>query len=145
MGEGALFFQNPHCFYEIQKVHKKPICGVINGLYATTNGGGGIVPIQIFSNFYNNDSPFSLRLTGCQGDVMKESMTVAKTLAWSLTPEDKQKELTKHFEETKSKIAEKIIFDYKNAINNFYQVCPKEMLDKLDNPITIKDKINIAI
>ena len=53
--------------------------------------------------------------------------------------------IQKHFEETKSKIAEKIIFDYKNAINNFYQVCPKEMLDKLDNPITIKDKINIAI
>ena len=51
----------------------------------------------------------------------------------------------KHFKETKSKIAEKIIFDYKNEINNFYQVCPKEMLDKLDNPITIKDKINIAI
>ena len=37
------------------------------------------------------------------------------------------------------------IFDYKNEINNFYQVCPKEMLDKLDNPIIIKDKINIAI
>jgi len=51
----------------------------------------------------------------------------------------------KHFEETKSKIAEKIIIDYKNEINNFYQVCPKEMLDKLDNPINIKDKINIAI
>ena len=51
----------------------------------------------------------------------------------------------KHFEETKSKIAERIIFDYKNEINHFYQVCPKEMLDKIDNPITIKDKINIAI
>ena len=33
---------------------------------------------------------------------MKESMTVAKTLAWSLTPEERQKELTKHFEETKN-------------------------------------------
>ena len=51
----------------------------------------------------------------------------------------------KHFEETQSKIAEKIIIDYKNEINNFYQVCPKEMLDKLDNPIILKDKINIAI
>lgn len=66
---------------EIQKVHKAPICGVINGLYATTNGGGGIVPIQIFSNFYNNDSPFSLRLTGCQGDVMKESVQCSLTCA----------------------------------------------------------------
>ncbi len=51
----------------------------------------------------------------------------------------------KHFEETNSKIAEKIIFDYKNKINYFYQVCPKEMLDKLDNPVTIKDKIDVAI
>ena len=25
-----------------------------------------------------------------------------------------------------------------NEINNFVQVCPKEMLDKLDNPITLK-------
>ena len=23
-------------------------------------------------------------------------------------------------------------------LENFYQVCPKEMLDKLDNPITLK-------
>ena len=33
---------------------------------------------------------------------MKESMAVAKTLAWSLTPEDRQKELIKTFEETKN-------------------------------------------
>ena len=51
----------------------------------------------------------------------------------------------KHFEETNSKIAKKIISNYKNEINYFYQVCPKEMLDKLDNPITIKDKIKVAI
>jgi glutamate synthase (NADPH/NADH) large chain len=51
----------------------------------------------------------------------------------------------KHFEETKSKIAEKIISDYENEKNYFYQVCPKEMLNKLDNLITIKDEINIAI
>ena len=44
----------------------------------------------------------------------------------------------KHFEETNSKIAEKIISDYKNYIHHFYQVCPKEMLDKLDNSLTIK-------
>ena len=53
--------------------------------------------------------------------------------------------IQKHFEETKSKVAEKIIKDYKNEKNYFYQVCPKEMLNKLDNPITTKDKINIAV
>jgi endopeptidase La len=66
---------------EIQKIHKDPLIGVINGLYATTNGGGGIVPIQIFSNFFNSDTPFSLRLTGCQGDVMKESVQCSLTCA----------------------------------------------------------------
>ena len=29
--------------------------------------------------------------------------------------------------------------------NYFHQVCPKEMLNKLDNPITIKDKTNVAV
>ena len=66
---------------EIQKIHKESLIGVINGLYATTNGGGGIVPIQIFSNFFNSDTPFSLRLTGCQGDVMKESVQCSLTCA----------------------------------------------------------------
>jgi ATP-dependent Lon protease len=42
-----------------------------------------------------------LRLTGLQGDVMKESMNVAKSLAWSLTPDDRKRALLKIFEETK--------------------------------------------
>ena len=53
--------------------------------------------------------------------------------------------IQKHFEETKSKVAEKIIKDYENEKNYFYQICPKEMLNKLENPITTKDKINIAV
>ncbi len=50
-----------------------------------------------------------------------------------------------HFKETRSKIAEKIINDYENKKSYFYQVCPKEMIDKLENPITIKKNINIAV
>ena len=41
------------------------------------------------------------KLTGSQGDVMKESMNVAKTMAWSLLTKEKQKSLVKHFEDTK--------------------------------------------
>tara|TARA_Y100000389_G_scaffold187425_1_gene208811 strand:- start:1096 stop:1563 length:468 start_codon:yes stop_codon:yes gene_type:complete len=37
-----------------------------------------------------------------QGDVMKESMNVAKTLAWSLTDDDTKEELIKKFEKTKT-------------------------------------------
>ncbi len=38
----------------------------------------------------------------------------------------------KHFTETQSKICEKIYNDFDNEINNFIQICPKEMLDKLE-------------
>ena len=49
------------------------------------------------------------------------------------------------FSEKNLEIAKKIISNYTNEINYFYQVCPKEMLDKIDNPVTIKDKIDVAI
>ena len=50
-----------------------------------------------------------------------------------------------HSKETDSIFAKNLINNFDNEIENFFQVCPKEMLDKLKNPITIKDKINIAI
>ena len=48
-------------------------------------GQGGIIHIQ--STFFPAKS-MELKLTGMQGDVMKESMNVALTLAWNLTPLD---------------------------------------------------------
>ena len=45
---------------------------------------------------------FDLKLTGMQGDVMKESMNVAKTLAWNLTSDDNKKNLIEKFEKTKT-------------------------------------------
>ena len=42
-----------------------------------------------------------LKLTGLQGDVMKESMNVAKTLAWGLLTTKQQKDNIKQMEETK--------------------------------------------
>jgi ATP-dependent Lon protease len=56
----------------------------VNGLYATTAGVGGITIIESFKTF--SDSKLSLLLTGQQGDVMKESMHCAKTVAWNLIP-----------------------------------------------------------
>ena len=35
-------------------------------------------------------NPLELKLTGCQGNVMKESMEVAKTVAWNLVSSDIQ-------------------------------------------------------
>ena len=49
-----------------------------------------------------------------------------------------------HVRETNSSFAKKILENYENEITNFFQVCPKEMLDKLDNPITLKKNLGIA-
>ena len=32
-------------------IHPNHEIGIINGLYATSNGEGGIIPIQVFNNF----------------------------------------------------------------------------------------------
>ena len=50
-----------------------------------------------------------------------------------------------HFKETKSEIADKILQNFNNEIKFFKQVCPKEMLDKLQNPLTLKTKVLKAV
>ena len=39
---------------------------------------------------------------------------------------------------TSSKKAKRILENFQNELKNFKQVCPIEMLDKLDNPITLR-------
>jgi len=73
--------------------------GVINGLWANSMGQGGIIPIE--TKFFPSTSFMELKLTGLQGDVMKESMNVAKTLASSLVDAEVMKDIMKRFEETK--------------------------------------------
>jgi glutamate synthase (NADPH) large chain len=43
-----------------------------------------------------------------------------------------------HFKETKSILSKKIIKSFDKEIWNFTQVCPKEMIDKLKNPFSLK-------
>tara|TARA_Y100000816_G_scaffold283099_1_gene259590 strand:+ start:7 stop:1134 length:1128 start_codon:yes stop_codon:yes gene_type:complete len=83
----------------ITKIHDNPSVGIVTGLWANALGKGGIIPIE--SIFYPTTNPLDFKLTGMQGDVMKESMNVAKSLAWKLTPKKKQKKLSKEFLETK--------------------------------------------
>ena len=52
--------------------------------------------------------------------------------------------IQQHVKETKSLYAKKILDNFDNELINFYQVCPKEMLDKLENPITLKKTVGIA-
>jgi len=63
-------------------------------------GRGGIIPIE--TNFVISGSLLDLKLTGMQGDVMKESMSVAKTLAWKLTPDEMKEKLIARFDKTKT-------------------------------------------
>jgi endopeptidase La len=67
-------------YNEILTIHNEPIVGVINGLYATTNGDGGIIPIQIYNNVISSNS-FEMKYTGKQGDTMKESIQCSFTAA----------------------------------------------------------------
>jgi endopeptidase La len=67
--------------YKTEKIHEEPKIGMINGLYATTSGRGGIVPIQVMQLY--GEKTFQLKLTGSLGDVMKESIQCAYTAALS--------------------------------------------------------------
>ena len=81
------------------KIHKEPTVGVVTGLWANSLGKGGIIPIE--SVYYPANGLLDFKLTGLQGDVMKESCSVAKSLAWKLTKKSMQKKLLKQFEDSK--------------------------------------------
>ena len=82
-----------------KKIPIRSSVGVINGLWANSMGQGGIIPIE--ARYFPSTSFMELKLTGLQGDVMKESMTVAKTLAASLVDKEVMKNNLKEYEETK--------------------------------------------
>ncbi len=46
-----------------------------------------------------------------------------------------------HYNETESILSKNIIDNFEHEVNNFFQVCPKEMIDKLKNPIIAKSII----
>ena len=76
----------------IKRIAKLPQIGFVNGLYATVAGTGGITIIECVKT--PSDRKLSLELTGQQGDVMKESMMCAKTLAWNIIPKNIKKEIS---------------------------------------------------
>ena len=72
----------------IRKVPDESLVGYANGLYATSLGNGGTLPIH--AKFFPSEHFLELKLTGLQQDVMKESMHIALTIAWNLTPDNKK-------------------------------------------------------
>ena len=74
----------------INKTHTEPMIGLVNGLYATSTGVGGLTQIQVMK--YPSDKMLDLTITGQQGEVMKESVSYALRIAYNmLTDEEKQK------------------------------------------------------
>ena len=80
-------FKDRH-YINHQMVSNINTVGSVNGLWANAYGVGGLIPIE--AHLIPSSAPFELQLTGMQGDVMKESMKVAKTVAWRMTPETKK-------------------------------------------------------
>jgi len=64
-------------------IHDSHEIGVINGLYATTTGPGGVLPIIVYKN-YSTENKFKIKITGQQKSVMKESIHFSLTLAMNL-------------------------------------------------------------
>ena len=109
------YFKDKH---EIKhkKIHKESRIGVINGLWANALGKGGVIPIQV--SWRPSEKFLQLQLTGMQGDVMKESMNVALTLAWDLT---------------QSKRKDEIWDEQKHSLNGVHIHCPEGATPK-DGP-----------
>tara|TARA_B100000686_G_scaffold286146_1_gene310726 strand:- start:2139 stop:6638 length:4500 start_codon:yes stop_codon:yes gene_type:complete len=53
--------------------------------------------------------------------------------------------INEHYKETNSKVSEKIIKNYVSEVKKFKQICPKEMINKLKNPISLKKKFLEAV
>jgi ATP-dependent Lon protease len=80
----------------IRNVSDKNEIGFVNGMYATSLGTGGTLPIH--AKYFPSDKFLDLKLTGLQQDVMKESMHVSLTVAWNLTPLDQQNKLRQKYD-----------------------------------------------
>ena len=85
---------------KIKKINDVNKIGVINGLWANGVGQGGLLNIEC--KFIPSTAFLDLKLTGMQGDVMKESMNVSKSVAWGLLSDNEQKNYLKICEKNKN-------------------------------------------
>ncbi len=111
--------------------------------------GGTVV---ILGNVGDN---FAAGMTGGMAFIYDKSLQFEKkinpnSVVWQNIETEYWKKFLKdlvyeHYFETQSTISKKIISNFDEEIKNFVQVCPKEMLDKLKNPITYNSKTKEAI
>jgi endopeptidase La len=85
---------------KIEEIHKANLIGVINGLYVTSMGMGGIMPIQVYPNYIGDCSDgtnLKLKLTGNQKQVMRESVICALTTAVNLLSKSYKNNIMKNY------------------------------------------------
>ena len=75
-----------------------------------------------------------------------EDFVNSESIIWQSVETDHWKDFLKKnlknfVTETKSSFAKKILDDYEKELQYFKQICPIEMLDKIDHPITLKSAI----
>ena len=114
-------------------------CGAHGCEYMT--GGMAIILGEVGDNF-------GAGMTGGMAFVYDEKNTFENfanpsSIIWQEVETDYWKIFLKEnlysfIEETKSKIAKKILNNFEDELKKFKQICPLEMLDKLKNPITNK-------
>ena len=117
-------------------------CGAHGCEYMT--GGTAIILGEVGDNF-------GAGMTGGMAFVYDEKNTFENyanpsSIIWQEIETDYWKsflkeQLNSFLKETNSKIAKKILENFEVELKNFKQICPIEMLDKLDNPITLKPTI----
>jgi endopeptidase La len=88
-------FKNKKKIEHIQ-INSQPRIGIVNGLWANDLGVGGLVPIECC--WIPTQNKLQLELTGMQGKVMQESMSVARTIAWRILPDDIKNNINKKWE-----------------------------------------------
>jgi ATP-dependent Lon protease len=82
-----------------ERIHLYPMVGRVNGLYATQNDVGGIIPIE--THWLPSDTTMGMSLTGNLGKVMQESATVSRTLAWNTITEEARQRWCKQWKKAK--------------------------------------------
>ena len=120
-------------------------CGAHGCEYMT--GGTAIILGQIGDNFGAGMTGGMAFIYDQKNDF--ENYVNPSSIMWQLIETDYWKKFLKEnlkdfFKETNSIIAKKILENFDIELKKFKQVCPIEMLDKLDNPITLKPKIKRA-
>lgn len=81
----------------LDKIHKYPKVGVINGMWANDLGVGGVLPIE--SSWIRSEKAGTIKMTGSLQDVIKESIIVAETVAWNSLKKKEKKNLEKRYNE----------------------------------------------